>query len=225
MKKKIIQAIKDFNIVKLAKLLDDDKSYMDVTKSLFLSKLEEKFIRVKEEGYLAFDEVCSGVCNSCYKDSEGVTFLSKSGFYLDLIIVSKDGNNVIDMYQCHKFTNFINLDKKYPLSIHFYEDEKVNFQPDAAYRFVEEELQVMLSDITEFQENLTYDDFVNWYNSYAHLRNLDFIEITILKLYTQVNDVIQVLNTILEQNSDSKNILNDIKKVLHMEPHKIVSYG
>ena len=49
LEQKIIQAIKNFDTALLAILLDDDKSYMDVTKTKFINKLEEKFSMANEK--------------------------------------------------------------------------------------------------------------------------------------------------------------------------------
>ena len=78
----IIQAIKSFDIASLKELLDDDTPYQDVSKALFLQKLEKKFKQAKSDDCHSFDNVFFGICESCNKGCEGMTFLSNSGYYL-----------------------------------------------------------------------------------------------------------------------------------------------
>ena len=105
LRSKIINAIKTFDIDALDLLLDDDKSYMDVTKSLFLTTLERRFESAKEDGCTAFDDVFFGVCAECDKGEEAMTFLSNSGYYLD-IFMEEENNSINDIRVCKKNLQF-----------------------------------------------------------------------------------------------------------------------
>ena len=67
MKKQIIEAIKNFDTHALKQLLDDTKSYMNVSKAQFIGALETEFEEAKIEGCFAFDDVFFGICGSCNK--------------------------------------------------------------------------------------------------------------------------------------------------------------
>lgn len=212
MKQQIIQAIKNFDIRKLNNLLDDNKSYMDVSKALFLKALENKFSEAKEQGCCFFDEVSFGICGSCNKGCEAITFLSKSGFYLNLFIESKNNIDVDDIYVCSKVIDNKEYEKKYSLEPYFYEDEKVTFYADSKYKYVEEKYKLMLSDIDSFKEDLSFKDFITWYETYNDLRNLDFLETTLLKLYTKINDDVKAINKIIDK--ETENFVKSIKEAV-----------
>ena len=217
MKQQIIQAIKNFNIKKLNVFLDDDKSYMDVSKLLFIKVLGDKFTEAKEQDCHNFDEVSFGICGSCNKGCETITFLSKSGFYLDLFIESKNNIDVDDIYVCSKVIDSKQHEKKYSLEPYFYEDEKVGFQPDSDYKFFETQYKLMIFDIDSFKEDLSFKDFITWYATYNYLRNLDFLETTLLKLYTLIYDDIRAINKIIEQEVEAVDFIKSIKKAVDVQ--------
>ncbi|TXD46043.1 hypothetical protein [Polaribacter sp. IC073] len=214
MKNEIIEAIKNFDIARLNVLLDDDTSYMDVTKFRFLNRLEKKFNTARKEGCCHFDEIFFGICGDCNKGCEGLTFLSTSGYYLDLLIKSKDEKFVDDIYTCSKIIGSNIIEKKYSLEPHFYEDEKVSFQPYSDYKFVEEQYKLMITDIDSFKEDLSFEDFIAWYETYGDLRNLNFLETTILKLYTKIYDDVNAINKILEKEIETENFVRSIKEAV-----------
>ncbi|MDD7913194.1 hypothetical protein [Polaribacter ponticola] len=214
MKQQIIQAIKNFDINKLSIFLDDSKSYMDLYKSIFLKALEDKFNEAKKQGCNGFDKVSYGICCACNKGCEAITFISKSGFYLDLFIESKNNIDVDDIYTCSEIISSNIIEKKYSLEPHFYEDEKVTFYADSKYKFIKEQYKLMLSDINHFKENLSLKDFITWYDKYNDLRNLDFLETTLLKLYTKIYDAITAIDKIIEQQVETEYFVKSIKEAV-----------
>lgn len=170
-KEKITQAIKDFDIVSLTELLDDDKSYQDVHKKLFLQKLEKKFKQAKCDDCHSFDDVFFGICESCNKGSEGMTFLSNSGYYLDLFIESKDGETVDDIYVCNKLTNFMDLEKSMDLGFSFYKDEHLLFKPSTEYILIKGQYGLLNMESKEIESPILYDELVTWYSNYDYLSN------------------------------------------------------
>ncbi|MAM29322.1 MAG: hypothetical protein CMC13_09890 [Flavobacteriaceae bacterium] len=202
---KAVQAIKDFDIEALSELLDDDKSYMDVSKSLFLKKLAKNFKTAKEGGCHSFDDVYFGICESCNKGCEGMTFFSESGHYLDLFIESKDDITVDDMYVCNKLTNFIDLEKTNCLNFTFCLDEKVTFRPSSDYILVEKQFQSMANDIKEMQDPIKLNDFANWYDGYSYIKNflgeLGVFECFDYKLYDKANNLFFDINSIINIKS------------------------
>ncbi|MGC1632397.1 MAG: hypothetical protein WA749_09835 [Gelidibacter sp.] len=173
MKNRIIEALKNFDSDALDALLDNEKSYMDVSKSLFISTIKNTFETAKEEGCQAFDDVFFGICGSCNKGCEGMTFLSNSGHYLDLFIESKDGYSVDDIYICNDLSNLTGLEKLHDLSFDFDEDEKVLFTPNSEYLLINEQYELLLSEFRDLEDGITLDVFVSWYDGFIYLR--DFI--------------------------------------------------
>lgn len=73
--KLIIEAIKSLDFDKLNILLDDNKSYMGVSKSKFLNALQKEAQHY--EGLEKFDSVEIGICNSCNKGCKAYKFKAK----------------------------------------------------------------------------------------------------------------------------------------------------
>lgn len=167
----ITQAIKDFDIASLKELLNDDKTYQDVSKEFFLEKLEKKFNQAKREDCHSFDDVFFGICGSCNKGCEGMTFLSNSGYYLDLFIESKDNKTADDIYVCNKLTNFTDLEKTMDLGFSFGKDEYYDFKPTQEYRLVQEQYENLFKEVTSIKNTVKVDDFKSWYSNFHYLSN------------------------------------------------------
>lgn len=171
MQNKIIQAIRNFDTAALQHLLDDDRSYMNVTKTLFIKTLDKQFQKAKNENCHAFDDVYFGICEHCNKGCEGMTFFSDSGFYLDLYIESKDEKSVQDIYVCNKLTNFNDLDKTMSLGFSFYKDEQLKFRPSQDYLLVKKQFRLLRSELRNLKVGIHLDDLENWYDSFSFLKN------------------------------------------------------
>ncbi|TDN87315.1 hypothetical protein DET49_1124 [Salegentibacter sp. 24] len=204
----ITQAIKNFDIKTLDEILDDDISYMDVTKSLFLKKLKKKFKNARKDGCHFFDDVFFGICGSCNIGCEGVTFLSKSGYYIDLFIESKDDKTVSDICICNKLNNFADLDKKIDLGFSFCKDEKVTFKASTEYTLIEQHLNTMLSDLSDFKIKIFLDDLIEWYDKFNYLRSvidqLGPFECFDYKLYSKAFGLTNQINNIYNLKSKTE---------------------
>ncbi|WP_194852332.1 hypothetical protein [Nonlabens antarcticus] len=207
MKSNIIESIKNFDIIKLKDLLDDELSYMDVSKELFIIKLEEKFDLAIKNDCHSFDDVFFGICGSCNKGCEGVTFLSNTGYYLDLYFESPDGNAVEDIYVCNKLTNFADLEKTVDLAFYCYEDEKVLFQPSIKYLEIQKEYQQALDDIKYFPSIIKLSELVNWFDRYNGFRKfvleVDMFERFDYKLYSEAFSLIGDIDNIVTLKDSS----------------------
>lgn len=170
MKEKIIQAIKNFDLESLKELLDDKKSYQDVPKQLFIEKLEMTFNRAKLNECYSFDDVFFGICGSCNKGCEGMTFLSNTGYYLDFFIES-DEQIIKDMYVCNKLTNFTELNKTDDLGFSFYKDDEVLFKPSSSYVFIKEQFNLLESELKNVEGAISIAELSVLYNSYNSLTN------------------------------------------------------
>lgn len=89
-------------------ILDDNKTYQDFPKHVFISKLMSVFEYFEKVG----DKILSihkGGCAGCSKGCRGFTFLGRKGDYMD-ILFEKDGDEIKDIYDCANFVN----DEKVP---------------------------------------------------------------------------------------------------------------
>ena len=71
-KQQIIQAFKSLDFEALHNLLDNKRSYMDVSKDLFLSKLKQKLDEYSDL-YL-YEKVIEGTCDHCNKGCKAYKF-------------------------------------------------------------------------------------------------------------------------------------------------------
>jgi hypothetical protein len=142
-----------------------------------------------------------GICGSCNKGCEGMTFLSNTGYYLDLFIESNDGETADDIYVCNQFTNFTGLDKRIDLGFDFYIDEEVLFKPTLEYSLIKKHYEILQSESKKIKNPITYNAFVAWYSTYQHINNeindLDFFTLSIHKLYSQASNLASRFNDIL----------------------------
>ena len=209
----IIEAIKNFDIKKLETLLDDEKSYMDVPKSLFLERLGERFESAKRNGCHSFDDVFFGICDSCNMGCEGMTLLSNSGYYLDLFMEGDD-ESVTDIYVCNKLHNFTNLDKTHDLGPSFSLDEAVLFKPDSEYTIINQQYKSLLEDIKLFGPNLNLEELVSWYDRYDHIRNFvdninPFVDFD-YKLYLKAYGLISDINSIAKIKTQEHHAVDEL---------------
>lgn len=197
----IIRALKNFDIEALSHLLDDDKSYMNVSKKRFLRALNKAFHSARQNGSHAFDDVFFGICGHCNKGCEGRTFFSNTGHFLDLFIEAKDGTSVDDIYICNNLTNFTNLEKRYDLSFRFYKDDEVKFIPDQEYLRLRHQFNSMKSEFELLKDGISLDDLVEWYAEFdylrSHINNLDFLDRFEYKLYKRADALVYDLDSII----------------------------
>lgn len=103
-----IQAIQHFiekmDIEMVDAFLDNDKTYQDFEKYLFISKLQQAFATFADLGDTHLLTV-EGSCNSCDKTKNGYTFIgNNSNNYMSIIFDTTD-NKINDLYECSDFKN------------------------------------------------------------------------------------------------------------------------
>lgn len=102
------QAIQHFiekmDIEMVDAFLDNDKTYQDFEKYLFISKLQQVFSTFADRGDTHLLTV-EGSCNSCDKTKTGFTFIgNNSNNYMSIIFDTAD-NKINDLYECSDFKN------------------------------------------------------------------------------------------------------------------------
>jgi len=162
-KEAIIKYISEMNTEMLSLILEDDKSYMDVSKQTFINKLEDTFDRLRLEGIKTFTTVVKGHCGgNCNNGCGGFSFITSNNQSLDLIFV-EENNEIKDIYTCTIFLNNEQIENKREIYISFYEDEKVLFKPSARDLALQKQIAKCLEEFSKFKNNLTsIDDFCEW---------------------------------------------------------------
>lgn len=104
-------------------ILEDNRTYQNFAKPLFIKKLEDAFDKFIEKGNSYLNKY-EGFCNaeSCNFKCKGFSFVgNKSSHYFNLIIEIKDGV-VLDIYECTIFENYNqNIESRYRIAIDEYD--------------------------------------------------------------------------------------------------------
>ena len=172
----LIKAISEMNSKALELILEDNVSYQDTTKSIFLQKLKEVFKDFQKEDHKLIPYV--GKCNShecTNKNKKGIAFVgNKSGRCINFIIEENEDGLVKDIYTCSVFcTNedVINENKR-KLDITVYNDEKVNFTPSSSYNYLKNKSITALNEIKQLNDcEISKEQIITWIKSYEELYN------------------------------------------------------
>jgi hypothetical protein len=158
----------DFEMVSL--VLDEERTYSEATKDVFIEKLKEVFSYFSSEGDTEL-RLIPGRCDPCrcHRDHAGYSFVgNQSNYRLDLI-VEKNADEIIDIFYCSDFALFIeeNLESKESLSFYFDFDEKADFNPPAQFW-----IDVQLGDkaceelVQSAGEFIDFNSLEEWLNRY-----------------------------------------------------------
>ncbi len=135
----LINAISEMDIKALELILEDDVSYQDTSKTIFLQKLKTLFQDFQKEDnkLIAYQGKCNyKECSNTNKN--GFCFMgNKSGRYINFIVDENENGSIKDICTCHDFCpNEKVIDKnKEKMSYFIFFDERVDFvlSPDYIY--------------------------------------------------------------------------------------------
>lgn len=176
-KESIIKVIETMDLDSLNSLLDDNLTYQDLTKDVFLEKLSELFIELKEQDshLVANKGFCSSVeCSNNGK--KGVMFCgNNSGKHFNFIFEQDNNGLVTELFHCNKFQceseNVVQENNK-ELFINIHEDVKANFTPYSDYSYKNNYALNALSELTTDKKlEITKDELIYWLD-----KNKEFYE-------------------------------------------------
>lgn len=162
-KQTIIKAIKEMDISLLEVVLEDDRSYMDVSKETFIARLSKEFDHLRKDGLKGFSKTVEGTCGNCNKGCGGISFVTQDYQYMDVLFEGTE-ENVTDIYTCTEFITNEKVEKKHEIFFSFKEEEKVDYVdlPDiAAHRA---KVKRVSEDFKQFRNNITdIKTIAHWY--------------------------------------------------------------
>jgi hypothetical protein len=171
-----INAISEMDSKALKLILEDNVSYQDTTKTIFLEKLEDVFKEFKKEDnkLIAYQGKCNS--NECSnKNKKGISFVGNiSGRYINFIIEENENGTVKDIYTCYDFCTAekINNENIRKLDISVYKDEKVNFTPTSSYNYINNKSISALNEIKYFNNSeISKEEIVTWIKKYEDVYN------------------------------------------------------
>lgn len=144
---------------------------MDVSKDLFLERLEESLQCQVKNGFKGFNEVIKGTCESCDGEHDTYSFISKGYPSLNLCIDSRD-DKVVDINLSSDVCNeFIEGDK---IHFFFYKEETARFIPGENYLIDKENTERAVSEFKKLTEHSFVDiqDLVYWDEKYKDLTDI-----------------------------------------------------
>lgn len=100
----VLYFLQRLDIDMVSRVLEDNRTYQNFAKSLFIKKLDDALDEFIEAGDTYLNRY-EGLCNSksCNYKCKGYSFVGNAcGNYFDLIVDAKDAI-VIDIYECIKF--------------------------------------------------------------------------------------------------------------------------
>jgi len=169
----LVYAISKMDINALELILEDNVSYHETTKTVFLQKLGEVFQDFKKQDnhLIPYEGKCNS--NECpNKNKSGVAFVgNNSGNYINLIIEINENDRINDIYDCYGFCtdiNIINEDRK-QLSIRVFNDEKTDFTPSATYTVLNNKSVRAINELKRFNNiEISKEEIISWVGDYEN---------------------------------------------------------
>jgi hypothetical protein len=228
----IINAFEEMNISTLKILLEDNKTYQDATKEVFLEKVEELFLAHKNSGddYLfSYPGKCAADnsrCDNCGKT--GCRFVGNcSNHYFDFIFeIGRE--TVSDIYDCSRFETTETIENlKSQSSLDFDEDEKACFVKTPAYLSKVSAVREAFSEISSTPPQLLdFKQLCYWVDKHAILSErigeFDIFE-PVMKWtpFVRLYSDLRCIKNYLDLNFKSIQNANQHNKTLKTEQHYI----
>ena len=173
-KASIIESFQKMDWDMLAVLLDNNKTYQNATKEVFLEKLNVAFLELKQngdtfllshKGFCNFDETPNKVC-------KGYSFVgNKSKKHIDLIFDELD-NNINDIYHCSVFkTNDKTVETESLIWIDIMNDERADFKPSIDFLIKSQKCKLAYDELIQHQNIVIGKEvYLVWLEKFCHLK-------------------------------------------------------
>ncbi len=167
-KQQLIQAFKSLDFDALHYLLDNKRSYMNVSKDLFLSKLKQEIDRYSDLSL--FEKVIEGTCYHCNKGCKAYKFTAENLPSLNLFFEENEGI-VTDIYLCNALKVDTPDENDWNIYLSFFEEEKVNFVPSLKYHIDLQKVENATEDFNNLAASnlVPIQELIHWYNKYKSL--------------------------------------------------------
>jgi hypothetical protein len=201
-KPQIIQAISEMDILRLEELLDDNKTYQDATKQVFIEKVNEVFEKFKEKQdtqLISFSGSCNRESCTNNKGCKGLAFVGNTSNNAMNLIFNESENDFEDIFKCSEFkTNDGSINPIANYNIDIRNDEKANFYPTLEKLEIIEKCKVAYNQIINSSNNvLTNDKLICWLQDNYVLSCNNLFSI----LYRSVSDFTDLYNDLKDVES------------------------
>lgn len=212
----ILESFKTMNFDMLEILLDDNKTYQDATKEVFLDKVHIAFTKLKASGDNSLKSY-KGFCNSdncTNKGCSGYSFIgNNSKNHIDLIF-DEENDDVKDIYNCYQFKTIDkSVDKEDFINIEIMEDEKADFNPNIDFLIKSQNYNKAFDELMKFQHNIIDKNiYVHWLKKYYFLyESFGFSDSLFnnLKKFNSLYYEINELKDFLKSNKSAKKAIKE----------------
>lgn len=162
-KQQLIQVFKSLDFEALENLLDDKRSYMEVSKELFLSTLKQEIDSCSD--IHSYEKVVEGICDHCNKGCKAYQFKGENLPSLNLFFEEKN-EKVTDIYLCNALKVNNSDENDSAVYFKFYEEEKVNFTPTLEYSIHLQKIDAAVKDFNDLKSMglVPIQEVIHWYN-------------------------------------------------------------
>ena len=202
MQKHILKYFCEMNVDMLELVLDDSKTYQNVSKDLFLKNLDKLFTRFKERkdtSLVTFPGICSA--DICNKGCTGFGFVGNHSKCHTAFIFDGDQMQVNDIYICNSFeSERKDLLMNDFMAFEFADDEAADFKPTIDYLLQLKQCEKACDEVIKDQTTYLYtDDYLQWVNEYRPLYQSlpDVFTGHNYKNFDQFNRLFSVMNNLV----------------------------
>jgi hypothetical protein len=201
----LVNAISEMDSKALELILEDNVSYQETTKTIFLQKLQEVFkdFQKEDNNLIPYEGKCnSDECTN--KNKKGIAFVgNKSGRYINFIIKENEDGSLKNIYNCCNVCTDRGVidENKRQLGLTIYDDEKVTFVPSSSYDDLKNKSITALNEIKRLNDcEISKDEIITWvksheelYHSINSINNFYKYHHSFYWLYEHINQIYQFL--------------------------------
>lgn len=154
-------------------LLDENKTYQEARKEVFIEKFNDVFSKLKKDGD-TFLSSHIGFCNSIIcsnKGCKGYSFVgNKSKKHIDLIF-DELNDEINDIFHCNGFqTNDKSIETESLIDIDIKNDEKADFKPCIDFLLKSQKCKMAYEELIQYQNSIIDKTiYLSWLEKYFEL--------------------------------------------------------
>ena len=228
-KEAIIQYFSSMDLEMLELLLDENRTYQDATKEIFLEKLGSTFEEFKSNGDTNLSPV-KGKCeaHSCNYNCSGFAFLGNNSNKRLPLIFEENETDYLDIYFCSTFKTSEDYDVVNDIFLDISKDEKATFKPSVNYLLRASECKNALLDLEKYKGQVIGKEvYTEWYNKHTELfKSLPGI-FSNYNAFSKFNllwfDLEDIIKTLL-YDSKARKALQDYESLSHDNENELLNW-
>ncbi|PZX60093.1 hypothetical protein [Hydrotalea sandarakina] len=212
-KQMLIESFEKMNVSMLSVLLDDDKTYQDVPKELFVQKLEAVFETFQQNG----DTCLTAHAGTCYSDScpnagcRGYAFVGNATNNHISLIFKDSAQEIEDIFHCGEFKTddpFVRTNQKIRLEV--WADEMAAFEPSVDFLILLQQAEKAYETLIQYRDDIIDKSiYLPWISKYASLYEMVKLQIMYsgFHRFNQLYGSISSLNEFLPYSVEAQQAL------------------